>query len=38
MLRILKQVPASYIVDEVDEEMIDELKKEYEDFAELIVS
>jgi hypothetical protein len=38
MLRILKQVPASYIVDEVDEEMIDELKKEYEEFAELIVS
>jgi len=38
MLRILKQVPASYIVDEVDEEMIDELRTEYEEFAELIVS
>ena len=38
MLRILKQVPASYIVDEVDEEMIDELRTEYEEFAELIFS
>jgi hypothetical protein len=37
MLRILKQVPIKYI-DEIDEEMIDELRTEYEEFAELIVS